>query len=214
MPKAEKSKLLTDSNWGSRRSRSAQDTCTVKELHYDISHLRLQDYASMENDAKSCYDRMVPSLIMLMSRSFGISKGACQAVGKTFQRTRHHLATRNGISEQSFGYTKEDPIFGSWQGATKSVINWVLTSSMIQKIHQDTVQGASFKSTENQTEVNQTTIGFVDDNNNCVSQEKDQGPITPKLQESAQKWEKLLHSTGGMLELNKCFYQRDKLGTR
>ena len=30
MPKAEKSKLLTDSSWGLRRIRSAQDTCTVK----------------------------------------------------------------------------------------------------------------------------------------------------------------------------------------
>ena len=38
MPKAEKANLLTDSNWGSRRSRSAQDTSTMKELHYDISH--------------------------------------------------------------------------------------------------------------------------------------------------------------------------------
>lgn len=72
MPKAEKSKLLTDSNWGSMRSRSAQDTCTMKELHNDISHLRIQDYASMENGTKSCYDRMVPSLIMHMSHSFGI----------------------------------------------------------------------------------------------------------------------------------------------
>lgn len=176
MPKAEKSKLLTDSNCGSRRNQSTQDTSTVKELHYDLSHLRLQDYTSMENDAKSCYDRMVVSLIMLTSRSFGISKGMCQAVGKTFQITRHYLSTRNGISEQSFGYSQEEPIFGSWQDATKSVVDWALMSSIIQKIHQALVEGASFKSTEDQTEVSQTTVGFVDDNNNRVSQDKDQGP--------------------------------------
>lgn len=102
---------------------------------------------------------------------------------------------RNGISEQSFGYSQDDPIFGSWQGATKSIVNWVLTSSIIQKIHQASVEGANFKSTENQTEVSQTTIGFLDDNNNCVSQEKYQGPIILKLQESAQKRERLLYVT-------------------
>ena len=167
----------------------------------------------MENDAKSCYDRMVPSLILLMSCSFGISKGACQAVGKTFQRMRDHLATRNGISEQSFGYTKEDPIFGSWQGATKSVINWVLTSSMIQKIHQDTVQGSSFKSTENQTEVNQTTIGFVDDNNHCVSQENS-GPNNTKTPRKRPEVGKATALHRRNARAKQVFYLRDKLGTR
>ena len=96
----------------------------VKELHYSIAHLSLNEFATMENDAKSCYDRMVPSLIMLISRSFGLSKNVCRTVGKTFQKTKHKVATRNGISMNSFGYTKEKPIFGSWQGATKSVVNF------------------------------------------------------------------------------------------
>lgn len=147
---------------------------------------------------------MVPSLIMLISRSFGTSRGASQSVGKTFQRTRYHLATRNGIPKESFGYTPETPIFGSWQGATKYVVTWVVTRSIIQKTHQSTVEGAIFKSTYGQTEVNQTMLGFVDDNNNCTSRENVQGSIVEKLQESAQKREKLFHATGGMLELHKC----------
>ena len=146
MPRAEKAKVLADSYWGSRRSRSAQDTSTVKELNYDIAHLRLHEYASKKNDAKACYDRMVPNLIMVISRSFGISRGACRSVGKTFQKTRHHLTTKNGISKESFGYSNANPIFGSWQGATKSVVNWVLTSSIIQNIHKATTEGATFQS--------------------------------------------------------------------
>ena len=72
----------------------------VKELHYDISHLCLKDYASMENDAKSCYDRMVPNLIMLISRSFGVRESVCSSVGLTFERTKHHLATKDGIYKE------------------------------------------------------------------------------------------------------------------
>lgn len=44
------------------------------------------------------------------------------------------------------GYTPAIPIFGSWQGATKSVVNWVLTSSVIQKIHLTTFKGCKLES--------------------------------------------------------------------
>lgn len=45
----------------------------------------------------------------------------------------------------------------------------------------------------------QATLGFVDDNDNGVSQEKGEGLIAERLQQSAQKWEKTLHDTGGYL---------------
>lgn len=60
---AERKKLLWDSNWGSRKGRAAQGVALVKELHYDITHLSLNEYSTMGNDAKSWYDRMIPSLI-------------------------------------------------------------------------------------------------------------------------------------------------------
>lgn len=127
---------------------------------------------------------MVLNLITLISRNFGISKSACQTVGKSFQRTRYHLAAKNGISKKSFGYKPETPIFGSWQGAMKSIVSWMLASSVIQKIHLTTVEGARFESKDGKTVVSLSTICFVDDNN-CFSQEKGEGLIVEKLQRSA-----------------------------
>lgn len=74
----------------------------VRELHYDITHLSLKEYVTMENDAKSCYDDMVPSLIVLISRSFGQSENVCRTVGITFEKTKHYVAARNGISKNTF----------------------------------------------------------------------------------------------------------------
>ena len=73
----------------------------------------------------------------------------------------------------TFGYTRDEPIFGSWQGATKSVVSWVLTSSIIQEIHSNEVKGATFESTDGATTVNQSTVGFVDDDNNCVTRRRE-----------------------------------------
>lgn len=206
MRKAEKEKLLTDSIWGSRKGRNTQDAATAKELHYDITHLSFSEYATMENDAKSCYDRMVPGLIMLISRSSDLSKTPAKSVGSAFEKTKHHIATKNGRPRRSFGFTKGKPIFGSWQGATKSVVNWVLLISTLQKIHQDLVRDATFESTNERTMIIQSTIGFVDDNINCVTKES-MNLITQTL----------LFSSGGTLELNKCStyiikWEQDKEG--
>lgn len=123
MRTAKKKKLQCDSNWGSRNDRSSQDVAIVKEVHYDTIHLILKEYATMENDSKSCYHRTMPNLGMLISRSFGLSKKVCKTVGRTFEKTKHHVATRNRVSKSIFGYSSGSPIFGSRQGATKSVVN-------------------------------------------------------------------------------------------
>ena len=202
MWEVEKKRLISDGQWGNRSGRSPCDVALTKELHHELLNMTLKEYASMENDAKACYNRMVPNLILLVSRSLGMSKEVCQTVGKTFKRTAHHVMTKAGESKLTFGYERERPIFGSWQGATKSVISWTLVSSILQKIHQKEVGGATFRSKKRV--VKQPTIGFVDNNNNCVTKKKGK-KIEGSLKESAQKWEKLLYASGGKLELNKCF---------
>lgn len=69
----------------------------------------------MENDAKACYDRMAPSLILLVRRSLGLSREVCQSVGKIFRETAHHVMTQAGESKLTVVYEKESPVFGRWQ---------------------------------------------------------------------------------------------------
>lgn len=153
----------------------------------------------MENDAKSCYDRMISSLIMLTSRSVGLSRNVCRTVGSTFAKTKHHITTWNVISKNTFGYTSEKPIFGSWQEATKSVVNWILTSSVIQTIHCQDVPGAAFETTDGKVKFTQSTVSFVDDNNNCVSRDDESPKLEEMLQTTSESWEKLLFTTGELL---------------
>jgi hypothetical protein len=64
-------------------------------------------------------------------------------------------------------------------------------------IHQNAVKEAIFESTDKRVKVAHSMVGFVDDNNNCITCENSKAPITHTLQESAQKWEKLLFAAGG-----------------
>ena len=51
-----------------------------------------------------------------------------------------------------------------------------------------------------------TIIGFVDDKRQYTNDwiNNDFNTATTNLQEAAQGWEHLLHTTGGQLELSKC----------
>lgn len=57
-----------------------------------------------------------------------MSKEVCQSVGRVFSKTTHHVMTKAGESKLTFGYDKDRPIFGSWQGATKSEIAGCLSA--------------------------------------------------------------------------------------
>jgi hypothetical protein len=57
---------------GSRPGRSAIDVVLQKELTYDLTAQTLSNLAMMENNATSCFDRMMPSLVMVSLRAYGV----------------------------------------------------------------------------------------------------------------------------------------------
>ena len=55
----------------------------------------------MDNDAKSCYDRIVANLALLTSHSFGVPTENCQTVGETLKQTQFRIRTAMGDSERA-----------------------------------------------------------------------------------------------------------------
>jgi hypothetical protein len=63
----EKHQALGEEEHGSRQSRMAIDAVMLKLLRYDNSRIYRSNLMTMDNDAKSCYDRILISLAMLAS---------------------------------------------------------------------------------------------------------------------------------------------------
>ena len=70
------SNLLHKNHWGGWPGRSTQDLLLQKELSYDIAMRALINTIEIENDAKACYDRLIPGLVMLLYRARGVPKNA------------------------------------------------------------------------------------------------------------------------------------------
>jgi hypothetical protein len=72
--RAETLQLLHNGQFGSRPRRNAIDPVFLEELQFEMSRLTRKTVAQTNYDATACYDRIIPNLVMLASRRFGVPK--------------------------------------------------------------------------------------------------------------------------------------------
>jgi hypothetical protein len=101
--------------------------------------------ALFNNDAKSCYDRMVPNLCNTINRSFGLSKAICTLYGKSLHTTKFYIKTPAGTSRLYYQHSDTGrKVFGTWQGSKWSPIQWGLVSCVIMEIQDAEAHGVRF----------------------------------------------------------------------
>lgn len=75
---AHDNQCINDSQAGSRPGCNSIDIVILKEMKYLYLRLTKTGLATMDNDAKSCYDRIICNLAMIISRFYGMPKNACK----------------------------------------------------------------------------------------------------------------------------------------
>ena len=81
--------MLNSGQAGSRPGCNAIDIVIMKEMKYLYSNITRTGLATMDNDAKSCFDRIICNLAMMISRYFGMTKRACKMHGMTLKKMRY-----------------------------------------------------------------------------------------------------------------------------
>jgi exonuclease III len=204
---------IHDTQWGSIPGRQAQDCAMMKELNYTMSHLTRTPLALFENDAKSCYDRIVMRLALSIFRFYGVPAEACEMQEKTLKHIKHRIKTALGISEDFYTSTDENPIHGIGQGSKAGPITWVIVHSILCVAMDRMVPGATFTDPFQLISQCRHSEGFVDDVTSVyndfakwINADPTVTEVVHGLEVQAQTWERLLFSSGGLLELQKCMY--------
>jgi len=203
--------LINPGLYGGRPGCEAQSLTLLEELKYDISYTTRRTLFNFDNDATSCYDRIIVSLASLINRKYGLHRKIVLIHAKTLQEARFHLRTSLGYSKNFYSHTIEFPIHGSGQGSGNSPSIWLLISSTLCDIHQQSSYGATFTSPDGDDKIKLTMVGFVDDctgtcNDFRPQTQEDVPTLASRIQQDAQTWNDLLWSSGGKLELPKCSY--------
>jgi exonuclease III len=208
---AEDKNLLNVGTYGSRPNRSATTPVFLEEMMSEITRLTRKLLVTFDNDATSCYDRILPSLASIVSRKYGLSKTVALVMARTLKEARYKLKTSMGVSEEFYQHSESSPIYGTGQGSGNSPVIWAFISSTLFDCYEKRAHGATFATPDQSIIIPMYMVGFVDDtkcqtNSFFAEPQPSVETVVTKMQHDAQLWSDLLWSSSGDLELSKCSY--------
>ena len=212
MYQAEALQALNDGQYGSRPRRNATDPVFIEELQCEISRAVRKPLILVNYDAASCYDRIIQSLGMVVSRKYGVPIQVTQSNASTLEQATYKVRTELGLAETGFSHTENRPIYGTGQGSANSPAIWCMLSSSLFDCYDEIASLAKYQTSTQDLQVSLGMIGFVDDCNGQVNHFLEDGSeqtlqtVVRMTQANAQHWTNLLSASGGALELSKCSF--------
>jgi Reverse transcriptase (RNA-dependent DNA polymerase) len=202
--------VLNEGQAGSRPGKRAINVVVQKEMKYLFARLTRTPLGTIDNDAKSCYDRIICNLAMMVSRYYGVPLNYCEMQGNTLKNSVFNIRTGLGDATQTYQHSKETPIHGTGQGSCASPAIWLLISSFLMDLLQKNANGMRmYNIVDNEEDLIQYIEGFVDDTSlftNLQFGQKDLHELIRRMEEDGTIWSNLLEASGGKLEMEKCFY--------
>ena len=204
--------LIHDGQFGKPHG-ECQDAALSKVLYNMVAQFSQTPLGQFESDATACFDREVMNFVLTCFRLTGAPMGPLRMWEQTLYNIVHRIKTAYGISLASYSFSSDSPIHGPGQGsrggpASCSTMTSVLIQAMDKLSH-----GSSFTDPSQQVHSHQTVKMFIDDASNTTNdflrwlhEPPTAQQVTTMLQQDAQTWERLLWSSGGLLNLMKCLY--------
>lgn len=205
LQKATQLGMISDWQFGIRRGRMCIRAILLKRLSYDCIRLQRSTAVILDNDMRACYDRIVPSQANIATRRVGLSPPTASTMLTILSQTKFHVRTAYGISTRSFQNTPNIPILGLLQGSAAVGAVWALNWSILFTCL-DTLPQPRFISPSPNFYCARHGEGFVDDTTLWeVAQNIPFAMVVSRMKTKAQRWERLIWSSGGALNLDKCF---------
>ena len=122
---------------------------------------------------------------------------------------KYAIKIANGISKETYIQPENSLVYGSGQGSIASATRWKNLVSIALDIHDKHSFGSHYKDPRGAFETIIDILSYVDDNNilNNEAPHESVADVICKTQHDAQLWNNILKSTGGTLNLLKCFFQ-------
>jgi hypothetical protein len=93
--------------------RSALPVVLLKHFIYLMMDLTKTNGATVDNDVKACFDRIIPALVNLChGRQLGMTRSACQSACRLVAQCFVLPKKEAGISDQLHSPTDEHPLHG------------------------------------------------------------------------------------------------------
>jgi len=213
----EKNESLNDSQYGSRKGIQGQSATLNKILTLDTIRYYALPAAIVDNDAKACYDRLIPVVLSYALIRLGLPKNLTRFMCKWLEKTRYFIKTARGVSEHSYQSTTEEYLYGTGQGTGWSPPNWGAISDIISCAMDSNTPGMYLEHPSRNFFSTRSYDSFVDDVNGGLTLDGMHAfhpsptssvpllqNIYEQIQVNVQYYSRLLFTSGGKLALDKC----------
>ena len=180
----------------------------LNQISNDICRTAKINIIRFDNDASACYDRILVHLGMMAARRCGMPDNALQVHAGTLKNMKYRVKTTFGLSEKSYQGTDELPLFGTGQGSGASPAVWLsLVVILMNTLERLARKRITFYSPDSTYRHDRLLDAFVDDTSLAFTDtdhEQTHDQMVKSLETAAQTWQRLLHYSGGALNLRKC----------
>ena len=211
----EDNKSLHDNQYGGRRGRQPQSAILNKVLSLEIIRHYGEDADLVDNDTKTCYDRIIPYLTTYMLKRLGMSYYLSKFICTVLKQMHYSIRLPQGHSAtyDSSGKT----LYGTGQGAGWSPPCWAANSDIISCCMEKYTPGILLVHPNNQEVSNRHLDVCVDDTSLGVTKEamkrhktENGSPVElnmnvrDQIQTNMPFYNSMLKLTGGALAWEKC----------
>jgi hypothetical protein len=136
---------------GGRPGRSSIELAASRVLTYDSIRLQRLQGASLYNDAKACYDRIIKNLRNLTLLKEGLPPEIAKLHSQTYHQIRYYIKHRYGIGKVPHGHQSPLPLYGVGQGATDSPDRWGFVCDPLVNIYKKNFKQRNHHKSNHQT---------------------------------------------------------------
>ena len=149
--------------FGGLENKSAQEVGVNRRLVLDLFRIKRRNGAVAGVDATQCYDSIVHSLAILLSRNEGAPINPLLCMFGAIQGMNYFLRTTFGDSKRSYGGRQEVPFQGSCQGNGASPAMWLMISMYLVLLAREEKHVTTFSSAFSGLTIVLIGFLFVDD---------------------------------------------------
>ena len=114
MKKAEECNSLPREQYGCRKNHRSSHALLNKRLTCDLFRFRRQAASICGNDLKSCFDRLLHSIINISMICQGAPPNSTRGMCATLQQALHYISTAFGRSDEHYGGDISPPASRIW----------------------------------------------------------------------------------------------------
>jgi hypothetical protein len=190
-----------------------QDAAFTKVLTNLVSQFSCTPIGQFESDATACFDREVMNFVSLCFHSTGAPMGPLRMWEQTLCHIVHRVQTAYGLSDACYEYSLDSPIHGPGQGSREGLgCCYTMTSALIEAMDRISHGLTLFDPSQAHSHSSNVKM-FIDDASNSTGKflrwlhdPPTTLEVTDLLWHDAQTWERLLWTSGGLLNLTKCLF--------